>query len=237
MKIRLYLTDNITAGECSLNPEMSHYLCRVLRVRTKAEILLFNADSGEWRGRVIAAHPKQTRITIEEQTREPETTKRLKLYFAPIKKSRISTIFAMATELGVTELQPVKTRFTHNDVGREDKVTRQLIEATEQCERLDVPKLLPLISWHKFCAEQQDSTENLLACVESGSARSMMEIVQQSLSPQQILIGPEGGFSAEEHAILQSWTHCVPITLGTRILRAETAVAAALSQWQLCFGQ
>ncbi len=237
MKIRLYFSEDIISGECILNAEMSHYLCRVLRVRIKAEIFLFNEISGEWRGRVQAAHPKQTRIIIEECVRTPEPTARLKLCFAPIKKSRISSIFAMATELGVTELQPLKTRFTHNDIGREDKVIRQLIEATEQCERLDVPKLLPTLSWKQFCAEQEKSPEALLACVETGAARSMTE-VSQDLLPQQILIGPEGGFSPEEHQEIQSWEHCLPITLGARILRSETAVAAALAQWNLlCFNR
>ena len=234
MKIRLHFPHSLATGEYTLNGEMSHYLCRVLRARAKARVFLFNADSGEWRGHITAAHPKQTRIVLEEQTRVPESPEQLKLYFAPIKKSRIASIFAMATELGATELQPLKTRFTHSSLGREDKIIRQLTEATEQCERLDIPTLLPPISWQKFCTEQRKAAIPQLACVETGHARPMTEIPTDP-TPRRILIGPEGGFSPEEHETLQSWSHCIPVTLDRRILRSETAVAAALAQWNMVF--
>ena len=238
MKIRLFHVEQLTVGEHTLPEAESHYLCRVLRVRAKSEISLFNSRDGEWRARITAVHPKQTRIVLETCLRSGEVTAELTLIFAPIKKSRISTIFAMATELGTSHIQPLTTRYTHADVGRVEQVQRQLIEPTEQCERLDVPALLPTLSWAQFVAQQQEDPKPLLACLERGDARPMREILQPcpSTIPRQILIGPEGGFSFEECAELESWTHCHSVSLGGRILRSETAAAAALAQWQALIG-
>lgn len=229
MKIRLYHPEPLTAEEREVSQEASHYLCRVLRLKAGNELFLFNANDGEWRTSVLVAHPKKCRIRVESRDKSPRKTPELHLCFAPIKKSRMATIFAMATELGVTHLHPVLTRFTHARLENPERIRRQLIEASEQCERLDVPSLLPAVKWVEWLREQHTP---LLACVERGNARPMLHIFADTVpTPRALLIGPEGGFSDQELADLSALPDCYPVHLGERILRSETAVAAALAQY------
>jgi len=248
---RVFVDEDLRAGaEIALDKGTSHYLISVLRLSTGAELRIFNGRGGEWRARLSKAGRKSAAITLEAQTREQLAAPDLHLLFAPVKKARTDFIVEKATELGVRVLQPVMTQRTQSERVRVERLSALAREAAEQTERLDLPDVRQpatlkwlLDGWDParrlmFCDEAGDAAEAPWGG-ETGRARPIREALADAAPSRggwAILIGPEGGFAPEERDRLRSEAFCLPVTLGPRILRADTAAAAALSVWQSMLG-
>ncbi|PHS29108.1 MAG: 16S rRNA (uracil(1498)-N(3))-methyltransferase [Robiginitomaculum sp.] len=235
--------------EIKLDREASHYVVNVMRRRVGDPLRLFDGQSGEWLARLTQVGRKAVQVRTETQSRAFAMVPDLTLLFAPVKKSRSEFIVEKATELGVRTLQSVQTRRTIAKPLRDERLALIVREAAEQTERLDLPKILasaPL----KEVLQNWDAERVLIFCDEAGEdadqpwggehgrALPMLESLQRDPPGQKaaILIGPEGGFTPEERASLRACAFVRPVTLGPRILRADTAAVAALSLWQAVGG-
>lgn len=247
---RLYIEADLTENAEILLPEaQSHYLLRVMRLNEQAHIAVFNGRDGEWQAVISGVQKKSALIKITQQVRDQTAGSDLWLIFAPLKvKARMSFIIEKASELGAAVLQPVITERTQTDRLRTDKLRATAIEASEQTERLDVPAIHEAVKLHALLADW-DPSRQIIYGDESGDDQSrpwggstgrgapMAEaLAQAGRAKAAILIGPEGGFSQEERAELRKQEFVLPVTLGPRILRAETAAVAALTIWQSVVG-
>lgn len=224
---RLYLDVPLSAGgDIPLDPGQAHYLGTVLRRRPGDGFRAFNGRDGEFLCRLQACSKKGGEATAETMLRPQGNPPRpVALYFSPIKKARLDWLVEKAVELGATALHPVITQNAEaRDLNMERTKTR-IIEAAEQCERLDIPSLHPPI---KLAAIPQDI--RIFACIERSNpdTPTLAKAVPET-GDIALLIGPEGGFSNDEIAALLRSKNITPVTLGPRILRAETAVCAALA--------
>ncbi len=209
----------------SLDSAPAHYLVSVLRLGPGAQVKLFDDRSGEWLGEIVDAGRKQVSLRLISKLREREAVPDLWLLFAPIKRGRIDWLVEKATELGVARLVPVITRRTIVDRLNLDRLRAHMIEAAEQCDRTALPllsepqKLAPLLAgW--------PNDRTLYFADERGGER-----FDAKAAPAALLIGPEGGFTDEERAAIRAVPQAQPISLGPRILRADTAALAAISLW------
>jgi 16S rRNA (uracil1498-N3)-methyltransferase len=227
---RLYITAPLSAaGTVSLEQEQTHYLRNVMRLSEGAQLRLFNGKDGEWRGTIIAITKKATQIELTEQLKaQPPQAQDITLLFAPIKKQRLDTLIEKAVELGVIKLIPVITEHTENRNIKPERINAQIIEAAEQCERLDIPTLEPATALkHIITLWPQKYTDiPILGCAERMDGAPHLRDIA---NPQAFLIGPEGGFSTDEYTLLQKNQYIQPIHLGERILRAETAALFCLA--------
>lgn len=233
---RLYLDAPLANGAIVPADEaQAHYLQHVLRRRPGEGLILFNARDGEWRGRIESATKKSLAILVEAQLRAPRQSPDLWLVFAPLRQGRLDMVIEKATELGARVLQPVLTDRCQVHKLNGERLMQQAIEAAEQTERLDLPEIREpqrltalLKSW--------PADRPLYACCEAGPAVPIGAALADARGPAAVLTGPEGGFSADELALLAAHPAVRPVSLGPRILRAETAVIAALSVWQSACG-
>lgn len=233
---RLYLPQSLSAGmQIDLPKDQAHYLSTVLRKREGDAVRLFNGEDGEWRAAITEASKKSVSLTIGEQLRAPATMPDIWLLFAPIKKARTEFIIEKATELGAAQIHPVITARTQHPRLRMDRVRAQIIEAAEQTERLDIPqsfepvKLMDLLSgW--------DAARTLVFADEAGDVPAAKTVLAGLSGPAAILIGPEGGFDDKERTYLRSLPFVRPVSLGPRILRADTAAVSLLTLWQSACG-
>lgn len=223
---RLYVEPDLSEGAAISLAEMhAHYLRNVLRKQEGDPLRLFNGRDGEWTATITGLAKKAVAVTIEEQlAAQKNPARRIHLYFAPIKKARLDMLIEKAIELGATDLHPVITQNTENRKLKEERIQTQIIEAAEQCERLDIPPLHAAVDF-KTLLQNWDKPEKLMAALERIDAAPL----SKTETDAHILIGPEGGFTAEEQDALADHDHVKPVTLGTHILRAETAVFKALS--------
>ena len=236
-KIRILVASRLNIGEIiALSQEQSHYLCNVMRLKTGNSILCFNAQDGEFISKIVEAHKKQTKIQILSLERKPQKSPDIWLVFAPLKKDRTDFLIEKAVELGVSRIIPVSTRFGITDKIRTDRINLQMIEAAEQCERFDIPSLDEITKLDDLLKKWPDSRK-LFFMDEARTGKNVVEAFD-SLKSQAaaILIGPEGGFATEEANLLKQKTFVCPVSLGPRILRAETAATAALAVWQALNG-
>jgi 16S rRNA (uracil1498-N3)-methyltransferase len=203
-----------------------------MRLKAGDSIALFDDVSGEWRALIETVGKRAISVRVEEKTREREAVPDLWLLAAPIKKGRIDWIAEKACELGVARLQPVITRRTIVDRLNLDRLRAHMIEAAEQCERTALPRLDEPV---KLPAVLKDwpADRTLIFADEEGGV-SMADVARPG--PAAILIGPEGGFTAEERAAIKALPQAVGVSLGPRILRADTAMAAAISVWMALAG-
>jgi|JI10StandDraft_1071094.scaffolds.fasta_scaffold42340_2 16S rRNA (uracil1498-N3)-methyltransferase len=246
-KTRLYVDALLQRGiDLELDEARANYLRNVLRLGAEADIALFNAEHGEWRARIRRIDKRGAAVRIEDNLREAEASSAGSpigpwLLFAPIKRAPIDFLVEKATELGVSRMVPVFTRRTVADRVNLGRLRVHAMEAAEQCGRLSVPeiaepvKLFDLFgSWR---SDPQASPRRILACAETGDARSLAEIAaERSETPTALLIGPEGGFDAVELDAFRDLPFVTPVGLGPRILRADTAALAALSIYQAVAG-
>lgn len=233
-KIRLYLDQPLAAGQAlPLGEGQANYLFNVMRLGVDAVVAVFNGRDGEWRAEVAEAGKRRGILIARDQTRPHQSPPDLWLVFAPIKKTRLDFLVEKAVELGVGRLVPVQTRFTNAERIRQDRIEAHAIEASEQCEAVNVPPVDELQSLDRLLANW-DPARRLFFADERGGAETI-GFHAEHIGPAAILIGPEGGFSAEEKARLRGLDFVRPISLGSRILRAETAALVALSLWhQTC---
>jgi len=258
---RLYLDTPFTAGaRLDLDKDQAHYLVNVMRRSAGDRVRVFNGADGEWRAEIAEAGKRRASLQLAEQTRPQTAAPDLHLFFSPVKKARTDFIVEKATELGAAAITPVMTRRTMADRVRTDRLQALVREAAEQTERLDLPKVGEPVSlvqmlnvWADdrkliFCDEAGDDDDAPWGG-DSGRARPILETLaayrssppftggkQEAAHKWAILIGPEGGFDPAERGLLRGRPFVVPVTLGPRILRADTAVAAALSVWQAVLG-
>ncbi len=229
---RLYSESELLAGAAITLPAgQGKYLTRVMRLADGAPVRLFNGRSGEWRC-VLRLDGKQVCLEPIEQTRAQYAALDLTLMFAPLKKTRTDFVVEKACELGVKEIWPVITEYTQTGRVRADKLRAVAIEAAEQTERMDVPDVAGGQSLVN-ALNQWSLSKPLYYCDEAGGAKPLREILNnESRRAAGFLIGPEGGFSPMERKMLRALEFVIPVTLGPRILRAETAVVSALTLWQ-----
>jgi len=235
--VRLYVPQRLGDGaNITLSREASHYLIEVMRMQAGDLVALFDGETGEWEAEIIEPHRKQARLAIARQLRARETVPDLWLLFAPIKRGRIDFIVEKACELGVARAQPVITRRTIVDRVPLDRLNANMVEAAEQCGRTALPTLAEPVALDKLLADWPEE-RLLLFCDEAGGA-PMLEALRETPrgTPAAILIGPEGGFTDEERQMIRALPSAVPLSLGPRILRADTAAVAAISLWQAAQG-
>lgn len=229
IKARLYVTDALSAGgSITLADDQAHYLRHVLRLDAGQALALFNGRDGEWRAIIAEAGKKGVRLDLETQLRpQPASAADVWLCFAPIKQGRIEMIVEKATELGAGRLLPVMTRRTQMQKVNADRLAAHAREAAEQCERLDVPEVAPAVTLEKLLQDWPPD-RRLYLCAERSDAPSLLAATKGE-GPCALLVGPEGGFAPEELDAIAVLSQVVTVSLGPRILRAETAAIAALA--------
>jgi 16S rRNA (uracil1498-N3)-methyltransferase len=225
---RLYVEQELSQG-ASVTVD-GNYLAAVLRLGPGDQVKLFDDRSGEWRATIAEAGKKRVTLVVGERLKERESVPDLWLLFAPIKRGRIDWLVEKATELGVARLVPVLTRRTI--VGRLnlDRLRAHAIEAAEQCERTALPELAEP---QKLDALLKDwAAGRILYFADEGGG----EPFAPTPGPAAVLIGPEGGFTDQERAAIRALPLARPVSLGPRILRADTAALAAVSLWMAAAG-
>ena len=235
--IRLYIKEPLAQNKIiTLDEEQTHYLKNVIRATQNTPIQCFDNQTGEFSAILISLEKKQGQLQITHQLKKYTPCPDIWLLFAPLKKDKTDFVIEKATELGCRKIQPVITQYTMTKNIRLERYIAQSIEAAEQCRRTDLPE----ISASKELKEilrTWDKERPLFFMDESLQSKNFLTILKENPSNKAaLLIGPEGGFSNEEQETLRSLTFAKGATLGPRILRAETAVAAALSCWQMISG-
>ena len=232
-KTRLYVTPDLgTNMAVSLGEAQTHYLLHVLRAKPGNRVLLFNGRDGEWLAEIMEAGKRGVTVTCLKQTEPQASAPDIWLAFAPVKKTPSDYLVQKAAELGVSVLIPVFTRRTIVNRVNQERMAANAIEAAEQSARLSVPEIRESVTLEKLLASWPQE-RRLLFCDEGGDAKAMTQAARESRGgPTAILTGPEGGFDPAERAALRALPFVVPVTLGPRILRADTAALAALAVWQ-----
>jgi len=235
---RLFIDAALVPGETvALDRGQSNYLGNVLRLSAGGTILVFNGRDGEWRA-AIAGRKRPENLTILAQTRPQDRLGDLTYVFAPLKHARLDYMVQKAVEMGASYLQPVLTRFTQVTRVNGDRMRANVIEAAEQCGILsiaDVAEPMPLDRYLDRRAPQR----LLVFCDEAADVENPLRALQSHRAAEggvDILIGPEGGFAEEERAILLRQPLILRLSLGPRILRADTAAVAALGLVQATLG-
>ena len=217
-----------------LTEAQANYLVAVMRQGAGDRVTLFNGEDGEWQAEITQANKRSGVLTCVAHSGAQLAPPDLWLIFAPIKKARTDFIVEKATELGVAKILPVQTEFTNSERLRQDKLQAHAIEAAEQCGGTYVPPVLELQPLRRLL-EGWDSTRQILWADEAlvGTAQTLAGLAGGAWA---ILIGPEGGFSEPERDRLRALPFVTPVALGPRILRADTAVCAAIALWQSALG-
>jgi 16S rRNA (uracil1498-N3)-methyltransferase len=239
---RLFLTVPLHAGaHVWLDRMQANYLLNVLRLKTGAEVLVFNGADGEWLASLHAEGRKSAALACVRQIRAQTALPDIDYMFAPLKSARLDYMVQKATEMGAGRLMPVITQRTQVARVNLERMQANAVEAAEQCGILSVPEVLPALKLDAALVAM--STERLLVfCDEDAPVADPVAALhahvsgQGSMRPVAVLIGPEGGFSADEQALLRRHPSCISLSLGPRILRADTAAVAALALVQAVLG-
>ena len=229
---RLYVRQPLAAGAAvALDQGQVNYLGNVMRLGVGAELLLFDGETGEWLARIAEAGKKRMTLTVEQRTREAETIPDVWLAFAPVKRAQTDWLVEKATELGAARLMPVMTQRTIAERVRIDRLHSIAIEAAEQCGRTRLPQIDEPVTLKQFLLGAGE--RRLYFADEAGGEPPAAAFRPGSAT---ILTGPEGGFTDEERASIRAAPNAVAISLGPRILRAETAALAALAAFMTVAG-
>lgn len=242
---RIYLDMPLAAGnEVPLDRDQANYLLNVLRRARGDGVLLFNGRDGEWRASLAGAGKRALTARLTERTREQPRAPDLHFLFAPLKHARLDYLVQKAVELGVSRLLPVITRHTQVARVNLDRMRANVIEAAQQCGVLNLPEVAEPAPFKTvavaadadrllvFCDEDAEVTDPVAALT---SARARLPTAH-GIPSLAVLIGPEGGFAEDERAALRQRSNVVRISLGPRILRADTAAVAALTLVQAVLG-
>ncbi len=234
---RLFVTHALVMkGAVEADSDQFNYLANVLRMTDGADILLFNGRDGEWRATLSYPTRKKILLTPTEQTRAQPQKPDLHYLFAPLKTGRMDYLVQKAVEMGSGVLQPVMTQHVQGKITNLDKLRANVIEAAEQCGILAVPDVEEPVKL-KDLLETWPATRRIIYCDEGDEGQNPLPILGRITEKQiALLIGPEGGFSEEERAMLRNHPSVTPIPLGPRILRADTAAVAALAVIQATLG-
>jgi 16S rRNA (uracil1498-N3)-methyltransferase len=230
---RLFVRQPLEEGTAvDLDAGQANYLRNVLRLKPGAELLLFDGRSGEWLARIAEAGRKRMALTVQRRTREAETIPDVWLAFAPVKRAQTDWLVEKATELGAARLIPVMTRRTVAERVRIERLEAIAIEAAEQCGRTVLPELAEPVRLQALL-DRRDPSRTLYFADEAGGEPAASTFHP---GPALLLTGPEGGFAEEERALIRAAANSVAISLGPRILRAETAALAALAAYMAIAG-
>ncbi|MCL2469755.1 MAG: 16S rRNA (uracil(1498)-N(3))-methyltransferase [Alphaproteobacteria bacterium] len=234
---RLFLVDNLNPKAfVTLNSTQSHYLTRVLRCREGDKVRLFNGRDGEWLA-TLTAGPKNT-VTLQllEQSRGQDKAGDLWVCPALLKKGPFDFLVMKATELGASVIQPLLTSRTQVRQANTARLLTIAIEAAEQSERLTIPDIRAPLLLEDLLANW-DAQRLALLCAEFGNATPIATALQtQTQKPATILTGPEGGWTEQEIKQIRALPEVLPLRLGRRILRAETAALSCIALWQALCG-
>jgi 16S rRNA (uracil1498-N3)-methyltransferase len=234
---RLHVNDMLEKEtQFPLSQEQSHYLSKVMRCRIGDRVRLFNGKDGEWLGAITSIYRNQVELQLLEQLKTQEPEPDIWLVFAPLKNERMHFLIEKATELGASSLVPVITERSITTRVNIEKMTRYAEEAAEQSERLNVPSLHEILPLGDLLAHWP-AERALIFCDESGSGIPLHEALK-AREPRKcaVLIGPEGGFTKAELEQLHQLPYVIPVGLGPRILRADTAALVALAGVQMFWG-
>jgi 16S rRNA (uracil1498-N3)-methyltransferase len=230
---RLYVDRIPAKGETLvLDGPPAHYLANVLRLPAGAEVKLFDDSTGEWLAEIAEAGRKRVTLSVRAHLREREAVPDLWLLFAPIKRGRIDWIAEKASELGIARLQPVTTDRTIVGRVNSERLRAHMIEAAEQCERTALPELAEPARLADLLARWPAGRALLFADEQGGVPLA----AAAAAGPAAILIGPEGGFTEAERQAIRAVAEAKPVSLGPRILRADTAAIAAIAVWMAAAG-
>ena len=234
--IRLHVPQPLSAG-AAVAPtlDQSRYLTQVMRLKTGDDLLVFNGQDGEWRCVVAEVLKKGVILKAQELVRPQTFGPDLDLIVAVVKKARVETIVEKAAELGARRVRLTLTQRTNTDRIRLDRLDAIVEEAAEQTGRLDVPVIDDPVKLSDILDGWEDG-RRLMFCDETGGAPVMTALKDTAPGPWAILIGPEGGFSPEERDRLRALPFTTAVSLGPRILRADTAAIAAMTLWQAAAG-
>ncbi|MEO9895613.1 MAG: 16S rRNA (uracil(1498)-N(3))-methyltransferase [Paracoccaceae bacterium] len=235
-RVRLFVNQPLGQGQSvPLSREHAHYLFGVMRLTVGVDVTLFNGTDGTWRATIVEAGKRAGILTCVELEQAQTAAPDVWLLFAPIKKARTDFIVEKAVEMGAARIVPVLTDFTNSERVRGDRLQAHAVEAAEQCGINYVPEVAEARKLSKVL-DQWDSDRKLLFCDETLLSQTSTWSNLGDAQSWAILIGPEGGFSETERTRLQSFDASHPISLGPRILRADTAAVAALTLWQKTLG-
>lgn len=230
---RLHVREALGEGaRVELDPAQANYLGNVLRLREGAELLVFDGRSGEWLARIAEAAKKRMVLAVGERTREPESIPDVWLAFAPVKRAQTDWLVEKATELGVARLVPIVTKRTIVERVRLERLEAIAIEAAEQCGRTRLPDISEPLPLAHFL-DHREPARALYFADEAGGEPAAGAF---TAGPAAILTGPEGGFTDDERSAIRAAPNAVAISLGPRVLRAETAALAALTIYMALAG-
>jgi 16S rRNA (uracil1498-N3)-methyltransferase len=237
-KPRLFVDAPLEAGEMvALERSQSNYLGNVLRLSAGDTILVFNGRDGEWQAS-IAGRKRPDGLNIVTQTRPQDRLPDLAYVFAPLKHARLDYMVQKAVEMGASSLQPVLTRFTQVGRVNGERMRANVIEAAEQCGILSLATVTEPVPLDRYLS-QREVQRLLVFCDEAAETANPLQALQSGLTVSSgidVLIGPEGGFAEEERAILVRQPQILRLSLGPRVLRADTAAVAALTLVQAALG-
>lgn len=235
---RLFVEADLVAdASVALDRNQSNYLGNVLRLATGDPVLVFNGRDGEWQA-AIAGRKRPDRLDIMVQTRPQDRLPDLHYVFAPLKHARLDYMVQKAVEMGASTLQPVLTRFTQVSRVNAERMRTNVIEAAEQCGILSIADVAEPVALDRWLG-QRDSHRLLIFCDEAADIAKPTAALEKGLPASDgidVLIGPEGGFAEEERALLLHQPKTLRLSLGPRILRADTAAVAALALVQAVLG-
>jgi len=236
-KIRLFVEAPLGAGQgIPLNKEQSNYLFAVMRQKNGDRVRVFNGRDGEWLAEVVHDSKRNGALACIAQTAPLRLPPDLWLLFAPIKKTRTAFIVEKASELGAARMIPVMTRFTNAERLNVARLQAHALEATEQCGGTFVPEVTEPLKLTDML-DDWPKDRQLMFCDESREAKPAPQaLAGKARGKWAIVIGPEGGFSPEEAERFRAMQQVTPVSLGPRILRADTAAIAAITLWQSVLG-
>lgn len=231
---RLFVDTPLSLGPRSIDGPAAHYLAGVMRMKVGDPVKLFDDSTGEWLGVATSVGRRDLTLDVTEMLRPREEVPDLWLCAAPLKKGRVDWMAEKACELGVARLVPVVTRRTIVDKPNTERLRTHMIEAAEQCGRTALPEVAEPV---KLAALLRDwPAERALFFADETGGVPALEAMRARAGPAAVLIGPEGGFDSDEREAIRGCAQAVGIGLGPRILRAETAAAAAVALWMAAAG-
>ena len=231
---RLFVENKLSAGPLRIDGPQAHYLVQVMRMKAGDPVKLFDDRTGEWLAVAASVGKRDVTLDVTTMLRPREPVPDLWLAFAPIKKGPVDWLVEKACELGVDRLLPVITHRTVVDRLNLDRLRANMIEAAEQCGRTALPGIVEPVKLATLLRDWRED-RTIFFADETGGVPAL-EAMRARPGPAAILIGPEGGFDSAEREAIRAHPQAVGIALGPRILRAETAAAAAISLWMAATG-
>jgi 16S rRNA (uracil1498-N3)-methyltransferase len=234
---RLYVPAALASGAAVvLTDQQAHYLLHVMRLQKGATFRLFNGADGEWLAEIVATRKRDLTLRCDRRLRDPSPPPDVDYIFAPLKHARLDYVAQKATEMGAGRLRPVITRRTIAERINIDRLRSNVVEAAEQCNLVGLPEVLepqPL----ETLLSRWDRPRRLVWCDEGSALGNPLAVLQRlQPGPLAVLVGPEGGFTSDEQALLRAQDFVHAVSLGPRVIRADTAAVAALTLVQAVLG-